>query len=486
MRNKNLIRKFECMVLLLLIFCISHLLAEPCGDVNSDGSINIVDALLIAQYYVGLNPSDFDQNASDVNADSSINIVDALLIAQYYVGLITELPGCEQTPDPTDPPQLVDCSEAPVWSPDEIYNTAGMRVQYNGYLYENNWYTQNQNPEQNSGANEVWTLIGQCDSEITPVPATPSPTPSPTPDSTSDPNDTPAPTSVPGDIAVPDGYAASAGTTGGGNASSQTVSSASAFKSAVSGDSSKVIIVNGRFNLGGNVTIGSNTTIKGANSSSGLYGGSVFLPGTNYIIQNMTFGPTNEDVMEASGGTKIFIHKCTFHDSTDELFSIKREADYVTVSWCRFYFDSPDNHSFGNLIGHSDDHTADRGKLHVTMHHNWYDNGVKGRQPRVRFGYVHIYNNYYSSNNADYCIGAGYECHVRVENSHFDNVDDPWADYGAPGSGGQIGWSNLKFEGCSQPTFMSNSFPVFSPPYSFSMDSVDNVESIVRNGAGNR
>jgi len=59
------------------------------GDVNSDGSINIVDALLIAQYYVGLNPSDFDISAADTNCDSSVNIVDALLVAQYYVGLIS-------------------------------------------------------------------------------------------------------------------------------------------------------------------------------------------------------------------------------------------------------------------------------------------------------------------------------------------------------------------------------------------------------------
>jgi mannan endo-1,4-beta-mannosidase len=58
------------------------------GDVNSDGQINIVDALLVAQYYVGLNPSNFNTNNADTNCDGSINIVDALLIAQYYVGLI--------------------------------------------------------------------------------------------------------------------------------------------------------------------------------------------------------------------------------------------------------------------------------------------------------------------------------------------------------------------------------------------------------------
>jgi glucosylceramidase len=58
------------------------------GDVNHDDSIDIVDALLVAQYYVGLNPGNFDVENGDVNCDGEINIVDALLIAQYYVGLI--------------------------------------------------------------------------------------------------------------------------------------------------------------------------------------------------------------------------------------------------------------------------------------------------------------------------------------------------------------------------------------------------------------
>lgn len=60
------------------------------GDVNSDNSVDIVDALLIAQYYVGLNPSNFNIANADTNCDSNIDIVDALLIAQYYVGLISQ------------------------------------------------------------------------------------------------------------------------------------------------------------------------------------------------------------------------------------------------------------------------------------------------------------------------------------------------------------------------------------------------------------
>jgi hypothetical protein len=61
------------------------------GDVNGDGSITIVDALLTAQYYVNLNPAGFISENADTDCDGSIDIIDALLIAQYYVGLITAL-----------------------------------------------------------------------------------------------------------------------------------------------------------------------------------------------------------------------------------------------------------------------------------------------------------------------------------------------------------------------------------------------------------
>jgi endoglucanase len=56
------------------------------GDANGDGSVTIVDALLVAQYSVGLSVTINLANA-DVNGDGSVNIVDALRIAQLSVGL---------------------------------------------------------------------------------------------------------------------------------------------------------------------------------------------------------------------------------------------------------------------------------------------------------------------------------------------------------------------------------------------------------------
>ncbi len=81
-------------IFVLLVLGIIPLSAATCGDVNASGAVDIVDALLIAQYYVGLGPSGFDQTVADVNGSGGIDIVDALLISQYYVGLIGQLTGC--------------------------------------------------------------------------------------------------------------------------------------------------------------------------------------------------------------------------------------------------------------------------------------------------------------------------------------------------------------------------------------------------------
>ena len=70
------------------------------GDANNDGSTNIIDALITAQYYVGLDPQPFTPWIVDVDCSGSVTIKDALLIAQYYVGLINSFP-CTPSPFPS-------------------------------------------------------------------------------------------------------------------------------------------------------------------------------------------------------------------------------------------------------------------------------------------------------------------------------------------------------------------------------------------------
>jgi hypothetical protein len=62
------------------------------GDVNDDGSIDILDALFTARYYVGLPVQQFNPAAADVDCNQKVTITDALFIAFYYVGIGYQFP----------------------------------------------------------------------------------------------------------------------------------------------------------------------------------------------------------------------------------------------------------------------------------------------------------------------------------------------------------------------------------------------------------
>ncbi|WP_438712579.1 Ig-like domain-containing protein [Aquimarina muelleri] len=54
------------------------------------------------------------------------------------------------------------CGNFPTWSASETY-TSGKDVKYNNVHYQAKWWTQNRNPETNSGSSGVWKKIGSCD-----------------------------------------------------------------------------------------------------------------------------------------------------------------------------------------------------------------------------------------------------------------------------------------------------------------------------------
>ena len=85
------------------------------------------------------------------------------------------------------------CDGIATWDANKVYATPGMLVVQNGYEYKNNWWTQGNNPETNSGgagSGQPWTLITNCGVAPTPIaeiiPAvTPPTTVTPTPSSSS-------------------------------------------------------------------------------------------------------------------------------------------------------------------------------------------------------------------------------------------------------------------------------------------------------------
>lgn len=58
------------------------------GDVNGDGKINVLDAILINRYTIGLyNINGTYLTAADVNRDGKVNVLDAIIINRYTIGL---------------------------------------------------------------------------------------------------------------------------------------------------------------------------------------------------------------------------------------------------------------------------------------------------------------------------------------------------------------------------------------------------------------
>ena len=109
-----------------------------------------------------------------------------------------------------------------------------------------------------------------------------------------------------------------------------------------------------------------------------------------------------------------FAHRYQVHDG---LLDVTDESDLVTVSWNQFAV-----HDKAMLIGNSDAALADRDKLRVTVHHNLFEN-LGQRTPRVRFGKVHVYNNFYRvSGDTNYhsSWGAGLESQLYAECNYFE------------------------------------------------------------------
>jgi cellulose 1,4-beta-cellobiosidase len=104
MKKQSILSQRIKISLLMLVLVGSMGLAaygQACGDVNGSGTVDIVDALQIAQYFVGSNPAGFNASVADVDGNGTVDIVDALKVAQLFVGLISSLNCSGVVPNPT-------------------------------------------------------------------------------------------------------------------------------------------------------------------------------------------------------------------------------------------------------------------------------------------------------------------------------------------------------------------------------------------------
>lgn len=260
------------------------------------------------------------------------------------------------------------------------------------------------------------------------------------------------------------------GTSGGGNAASVTVTSAAELRAALAAGA-RVIAVAGVIDMRdgrpfasradqqrrGTIRVPGDTTISGVGSGSGLLNASLVLDKvTNVIIRNLNlrnpcdFHPVWDpadgargnwnaqfDAIAVSASRRVWIDHNSFTDAplTDDLaplengmpkqchdgaLDISNGSDLVTVSYNRFAL-----HEKNSLIGSGDNATGDAGKLRVTFSHNLFDH-VASRAPRVRFGKVHLFNNYHAGARRhaayphQYSVGAGKQSDIIAHANVYD------------------------------------------------------------------
>lgn len=205
------------------------------------------------------------------------------------------------------------------------------------------------------------------------------------------------------------------------------------------------------------IKLNSNTTLIGMGSDARLVNARISIKGIqNVIVRNLTIvnpcdinpvwdpndGSTGNwnseyDGIVVDGSQRVWIDHNVFTDAPitddklavengkvkqchDGALDVKNGSDYVTISNNRFEL-----HEKNNLIGSSDSKTSDDGHLTVTFNNNYFLN-VAERAPRVRFGKVHIYNNYFEGSRShpvykhQYSIGVAYKAKIIAQNNAFE------------------------------------------------------------------
>ncbi|RAL54830.1 unnamed protein product [Cuscuta campestris] len=170
-----------------------------------------------------------------------------------------------------------------------------------------------------------------------------------------------------------------------------------------------VFDVSGVIHLSSYLSVSSYKTIDGRGQKVKLTGKGLRLKECEHVIVcNLEFeggrGHDVDGIQIKPNSRHIWIDRCSLRDYDDGLIDITRQSTDITISRC--YFAA---HDKTMLIGADPSHVNDR-CIRVTIHHCFFD-GTRQRQPRVRFGKVHLYNNY-TRNWGIYAVCASVESQV--------------------------------------------------------------------------
>lgn len=179
-----------------------------------------------------------------------------------------------------------------------------------------------------------------------------------------------------------------------------------------------VFDVSGVIHLSSYLSVSSYKTVDGRGQHVKLTGKGLRLKDCEHIIIcNLEFeagrGHDVDGIQIKPNSRNIWIDRCSLRDYDDGLIDITRQSTDITVSRCYFT-----KHDKTMLIGADPSHIGDR-CIRVTIHHCFFD-GTRQRQPRVRFGKVHLYNNY-TRNWEVYAICASVESQIYSQCNIYES-----------------------------------------------------------------
>jgi pectate lyase len=307
-------------------------------------------------------------------------------------------------------------------------------------------------------------------------------------------------------------------TTGGGDLTPVVVTTLQDFQLAVLDDVPRVVRVQGVLPPA-STTIGANKTIIGT-CGAAIQGHLEIRETENIIIRNIEivgYSPGDcaldpgFDAAEgcSSGDDAITVQRNTHHvwfdhvsvrDGSDGNLDVTNGANFVTISWSKFSYTprvdeigsdatGAAGHKYSNLVGGTDSPTEfdDANSLNVTWHHNWWADNVVERQPRIRFGQNHLFNNLWSSDVANYCVRSGIQARILLEGNVFDGVETPHEfnnDADQLTSNITAGADNL-YQATTGEMAVGGGGPAFTdPPYEYTLEPAAGIAAAVTSGAG--